>query len=87
MELFPSPTDRFKNRMSGAFPGDLFGTASFDGAELVYEAVFEILIIRQAVHGGMGIPAGVDLITHTKGLDKGLRVFDSHEFLDYDLLF
>lgn len=51
------------------FSCDFFRTASFDGTELVYEAVFKIFITTHAVHGGMDIATGIGFIGKINGVD------------------
>lgn len=68
-EVIVSSADGFENGLSIAFSCDFFGTASFNGTELVYETVFEIIITAHAVHGGMDIATGIGFSGKVDGVD------------------
>lgn len=86
LEIVVGPSRWFKYRMTGAFSGKLSGASSLNGTEILYEAIIEIFITAETVHGRVCVSTDIAFVEHIKRLDKRLRVFDSDEFLQGDLL-
>lgn len=72
--------------MTSAFTGKLSWASSLNGTEILNQAIIEIFVTTETVHGRVCVSTDITLIDHIKWLDEGLRVFDSDELLDGDLL-